>query len=172
MGKKLKPGKIASLLGIVPQTIHYHHKKGNLKRYPGSLYDIEEVKACLLQSGGSNGFAKNPAEKSMVALNWSLDQAKQAGEFEKHRADILLYEQSDILRIQRDLRRCLSKTAIKKLSESEKVNWYRTLGADFTTKYDKERLERGKSTENVELLVRVISELRREHVSSTGNNTP
>jgi len=167
--KKLKPKKIAEILGVTTQTIHYHKRKGHFKRLPGGYYDLDEVRESLILHGNKDGYAATKADKNEVALHWSVESASAAADFEKKRADILLYEQSSILRIQRELRANLTPKAIKKLSENEKLNWYRTLGADFTTKYDKERLERGKSTENVELLVKVISELRRDHVQSQSN---
>lgn len=70
--------------------------------------------------------------------------------YKDKRADVLAYQQATEAEIQSKL---LAHLEVDKnlaaLSESQKIAWYQTLNISKGTNYDKERLERGKSTENI-----------------------
>jgi len=69
--------------------------------------------------------------------------------FKGVRADILAREQLDNLRLQQMIKETWTLNTLSDLTETEKRGLFTALGLDFAQKYDKERLERGKSTANI-----------------------
>lgn len=60
---------------------------------------------------------------------------------------MLAREQLDNLRLQQMIKETWTLSNLAKLTEHEKRSLFQALSTDFGIKYDKERLERGKSTE-------------------------
>lgn len=99
-------------------------------------------------------------------------QAQSLEEFKNQRADVLALEQLKILDIQDTIRSSWDKGKILSLTESEKRTLYNVLSTDFGIKYDKERLERGESTDNVGIVVwKLASEIRRRRMEVNDENT-
>ena len=82
--------------------------------------------------------------------------------YQKNRLAVLHKAQIDNLAIQDAIRGSLTKEEIDKWTPGQKAQWFTAAGTDFGIKYDKERLEKGESTENVAVVVGAIKEWKRQ----------
>jgi len=80
--------------------------------------------------------------------------------YRENRVDILLKAQIGNLDLQQLIRASMTADKIKGMTAGEKARWYQVLGTDFGIKFDKERLERGESTENIAHIHKVAKAIR------------
>lgn len=76
--------------------------------------------------------------------------------FKANRADVLARLHAKSLDVQERIIDTLDDAVIKALTPSQKTGLLMSLNAQSGTAFDKERLERGKSTMNVSTLVRIL----------------
>ena len=81
--------------------------------------------------------------------------------YEKNKSNVLLKAQLDSLALQEAIRNSITGEDIKKWTPDQKARWYSALGVDYGIKFDKERLQSEKSTENVSVIVEMIKESRK-----------
>lgn len=82
--------------------------------------------------------------------------------YKRNRTAILQKAQMDNLALQEAIRDSVTEEELRKWTPDQRARWYQVLGTDYGIKYDKERLERGESTENVSIIVGAIMELKRK----------
>ena len=81
--------------------------------------------------------------------------------YQKNRLSVLQKAQLDDLAIQDLIRSLITPEEIQKMTPGQKAQWFTAVGTDFGIKYDKERLEKGESTENVAVVVGYIKKWQR-----------
>lgn len=92
-------------------------------------------------------------------LNKSKPEVQALEDFKAHRADYFANFQAKCLQLQQKIIDSFFKDGIfESLKSSEKTGLLMALNASAGTSFDKERLERGKSTENVQVLNKLITE--------------
>lgn len=77
-------------------------------------------------------------------------------QFKKNRADVLARIQAKSLDTQERILDTLDDAVLSELSPSQKSGLLMSLNAQSGTAYDKERLERGESTQNISTVSRMI----------------
>jgi len=82
--------------------------------------------------------------------------------YRNNKSDILLKAQMNNMALQQEIINSISAEDIKRMTSNEKARWYQVLGTDHGIKFDKERLERGESTENVSVIMEVAKQIRAE----------
>ena len=126
-------------------------------------YDIERIAKWRSTCGLSPGVNRDVAHDR--ALNYE-GMREVTDHYKINRADIFAAEQASNISIQKKLKeKKLTDAHIDGLSVNEALNWFRALGVDFGIKYDKERLERGESTENVAVIVGAIKEWKKRKLA-------
>jgi len=80
--------------------------------------------------------------------------------YRANRTDILLKAQLDSMALQEAIRNSITEEDIGKWTPDQKARWHQALTIDHGTKFDKERLERGESTENVSVIVQALHEIK------------
>jgi len=80
--------------------------------------------------------------------------------YRNNKSDILLKAQMNNMALQQAIINSISDEDIKRMTANEKARWYQVLGTDHGIKFDKERLERGESTENIAHIHKVAKEIR------------
>ena len=151
---------LARAVGKHPATIQQWKKLGHVVKTRGG-YDVEATLKLRAESGfGKCGMDKDAVHDSLI----DFDQfAETVDKYRENKADILSFAQSyNIAKQQEIARKHLTAEKIEAMKTGEAVNWFKTLGLDYGVKYDKERLERGESTENVSIIVTAIKELKRK----------
>ena len=151
---------LARAVGKHPATIQQWKKLGHIVKAGGG-YDVEGTLKKRAESGfGKCGVDKDAAHDSLI----DYDQFSESVEkYKVNRADILAFTQSqNISKQQVIIKKHVTEEKMDKWTANEAANWYSKLGLDFAVKYDKERLERGESTENVAVIVSAIKELKRK----------
>lgn len=87
-----------------------------------------------------------------------FDENKELIEFYRiNRADILLKAQMDNMALQEAIRDSITPTDLEGWKPDERARWFSALGVDFGIKFDKERLELDKSTENVDFHLNIAA---------------
>ncbi|MFC1515628.1 hypothetical protein ACFL7E_02590 [Thermodesulfobacteriota bacterium] len=80
--------------------------------------------------------------------------------YRNNKSDILLKAQMNNMALQQAIINSISDEDIKRMTANEKARWYQVLGTDHGIKFDKERLERGESTENIAHIHRIAKHIR------------
>jgi len=158
----VKPTVLKTMVGVAkafgkrPRTVSEWKKQGMPIEADGS-YDLKKI--AKWKAGRVVGVGLDIVHDK--GLNY--DKFKDVVDYYKiNRADIFAAEQASDVSLQKKLKeRKLSDADIEELTVNEALNWFRALGLDFGIKYDKERLERGESTENVAVLVGAIKEWKK-----------
>lgn len=81
--------------------------------------------------------------------------------YRTNRVKVLQEAQLENLSFQKAIRDSVTEDDLKNWTPDQKARWYQVLGTDFGIKFDKDRLERGESTENVALIISAIKDLKR-----------
>ena len=81
--------------------------------------------------------------------------------YQKNKLNVLMKAQFENLALQEALRNSITEDDLNKWTPDQKARWYQVLGTDYGIKFDKERLERGQSTENVSVIIEMIKDLKR-----------
>ena len=81
--------------------------------------------------------------------------------YKKNKINILMKAQLENLALQKAIRDSITEEDLKKWTPDQKARWYQVLGTDHGIKFDKERLERGQSTENVSVIIEAIKDLKK-----------
>ena len=101
-------------------------------------------------------------------VNQALDKNERLGHYKANRADYLAFQQYEETEIQAKLRaELLEDGVIAKFSPEIKRRWYETLNQSSGTKYDKERLERGESTQNISQLTTIIERATAKNIKKS-----
>jgi transposase len=90
-------------------------------------------------------------KSSQDLINW----------YQKNKLNVLMKAQFENLALQEAIRNSITEDDLKKWTPDQKARWYQVLGTDHGIKFDKERLERGQSTENVSVIIEAIMDLKR-----------
>jgi len=147
---------VAKAFGKRPRTV-YEWKKHGMPIEADGTYDIEKI--AKWKAGRGVGVSLDTVHDKALDYDKFRDVVDH---YKINRADVFAAEQAQNISIQRKLRDAkLSDDDIEGLSVGESMNWFRALGVDFGIKYDKERLERGESTENVAVIVGAIKEWKK-----------
>jgi transposase len=101
-------------------------------------------------------------ESSQDLINW----------YQKNKLNILMKAQLENLALQEAIRNSITKVDLKKWTPDQKARWYQVLGTDHGIKFDKERLERGQSTENVSVIIEMIKDLKKKRQQGERLNEP
>ena len=91
-------------------------------------------------------------ESSQELIDW----------YKKNKLNVLMKAQLEDLAFQEAIRKSITEAALKKWTPDQKARWYQVLGTDHGIKFDKERLERGQSTENVSVIIEAIMDLKKK----------
>jgi hypothetical protein len=83
-------------------------------------------------------------------------EQKNIQTFKEHRADLLAGLQSDALSLQKRVLATFDDGVLQALKPGEKTGLLMALNATHGTTFDKERLERGESTQNISTISRMI----------------
>ena len=85
-------------------------------------------------------------------------------EFKVNRGDVLAAEQMQNLDLQARIRKTklgdISDEDLEKWTQGEARAWFKVLGVDFAIKFDKERLERSESVDNVNKVLDMIGKIK------------
>lgn len=82
--------------------------------------------------------------------------------YRKNRADILLKAQIDSMALQEAIRQSITEDDINSWTPDQKARWHHALTVDHGVKFDKERVEKGESTENVAVIHEFIIKMKKE----------
>lgn len=100
-------------------------------------------------------------------------------QFKQNRADVFAKLQAKNLDVQERILDTLDEGVVNALTPHQKTGLLMSLNSQFGTIYDKERLETGKSTENVSMLTRMLESAqdqvfrnRRDRPTTTGCGQP
>jgi hypothetical protein len=80
--------------------------------------------------------------------------------YRKNKLELLQKAQVENLALQQVIRDTLTEEEIRKLTPDQKARWFGVLGVDHGIKFDKERLQSDMSTENINIIVKHIKELK------------
>jgi hypothetical protein len=80
--------------------------------------------------------------------------------YEKNKITLLRLAQLDNLAIQEAIRNSITAEEIQTWTPDQRARWYSAAGLSFAILFDKERLQADMSTENVNIIVRQIRELK------------
>ncbi len=90
--------------------------------------------------------------------------------YKLERADKFAGVQAQILAVADSLLRSISKSEIKDMETKDKLNGIKNLVSAAAALFEKERLERDLSTENVSVLVMAIKEMKKRELVVNGGN--
>lgn len=96
-------------------------------------------------------------ESSQELIDW----------YQKNKLNVLMKAQLENLALQEAIRNSITEDDLKKWTPDQKARWYQVLGTDHGIKFDKERLERGQSTENVSVIIEAIMDLKRRKMEES-----
>jgi len=148
-------------------------KKKKVKTGPLVYSDERKIVVkSLLDSGRSveeAADAMGMCRKTVQDINKYFDaDPKLVHHYRTNRAKILAKLQADELMLQAQIRESITPEEIKNMTPGQRVSWFNALTISHGTKYDKERIERGESTENVAVLVKQIKELKAQEDEKGG----
>jgi hypothetical protein len=92
-------------------------------------------------------------------LHSTEPERKALAYFKANRADVLARLQAKSLDVQERILDTLDDGVVKALTPSQKSSLLMSLNAQGGTLYDKERIETGKSTQNISVMGRVMAEV-------------
>ena len=101
-------------------------------------------------------------ESSQELIDW----------YQKNKLNVLMKAQLENLALQEAIRDSITEDQLKKWTPDQKARWYQVLGTDHGIKFDKERLERGQSTENVSVIIEAIKVLKKKRQQGEMLNEP
>jgi hypothetical protein len=81
--------------------------------------------------------------------------------YRENRLDILVKNQMDNIILQGMIKGTLTQDEIDNMTQNERARWFSALGVDYGIMFDKERLEKGESTENVAVIHKYIQEMKK-----------
>ena len=81
--------------------------------------------------------------------------------YKTNKADILSKAQLDSTALQEAIRHSITEDDIKKWTPDQKARWHQALTIEHGTKFDKERLQRDESTENVSVIYKHLIEMQK-----------
>ena len=96
-------------------------------------------------------------ESSQELIDW----------YQKNKLNVLMKAQLENLALQEAIRNSITEDDLKKWTPDQQARWYQVLGTDHGIKFDKERLERGQSTENVSVIIEAIMDLKRRKMEES-----
>jgi len=121
--------------------------------------DPDTVKRLAAAGLGPADIAKHQGVSRVTAWRFleqhKLEQ-KNIDTFKAHRADLLAGLQSDALSLQKRILATFDDGVLSVLKPGEKTGLLMALNATHGTTFDKERLERGESTQNISTISRMI----------------
>ena len=155
---------VAAAFQVNTVTVTFWRRKGMpVKRtLPGHNkleYDLRDIALWRAKRDAATLLSRTPVPKGdefaaldTKALNEDIEQYKV------NRADILAASGAKSMVDQTRIRNAklsnMSDKELEKITHNEAIGWFRALGLDMAIKYDKERLERGESTENVAVITK------------------
>ena len=140
---------LGKALGVCAKTVTGWLEKGMPVMADGG-YDVEAVR---------EWHDKRLVE--MVNKNYPVERAITSKDFREKRADYYLEDQAKNIRIQRIIREeALTRAKIREMADQHLIVWFDKLGLDSGRKFEQERLELDKSTDNVAVIVQTIKEAK------------
>jgi len=147
---------LGKALGVTAATAGGWIKKGMPVMEDGR-YDVEAVR---------EWHDKRIVE--MVNKNYPVERAVTSKDFREKRADYYLEDQAKNIRIQRIIREeALTRAKIREMADQHLIAWFDKLGLDSGRKFEQERLELDKSTDNVAVIVQTIKEAKQRRNAKT-----
>lgn len=133
---------------------------------PKRSFSERKVQSLALKGVSDNDIARmQDVEQSTISryLNTVMpDRGVTLDTFKQHRADILAHLHKDALAVkQRIIASLRLDPLLDALKPSEKANLLRAINESGGTDYDKERLERGLSTVNESVMLKVMGEAQK-----------
>lgn len=136
--------------------------------------DPDAVKRLAAAGLGPVDIAKHQGVSRVTAWRFleqhKLEQ-KNIDTFKAHRADLLAGLQSDALSLQKRILSTFDDGVLSVLKPGEKTGLLMALNATHGTTFDKERLERGESTQNISTISRMIDN-RVQEIHKPGHESP
>ena len=127
-----------------------NEKKVVIKSLVDAGMSYREVKEIIPVSLGYITRIVKEFESSKELIRW----------YEANRVDVLLKAQLESMALQGAIRNSITEDDIKKWTPDQKARWHHALTIDHGTKFDKERLQRGESTQNVAGIYKFIQDNR------------
>ncbi|MCP4597013.1 hypothetical protein [Neptuniibacter sp.] len=160
----------AEAIGKSPQTIMKWKKQGYLVKCRHG-YNIDASLKKRAESGlGKNGVTREHVAEKALTLNYYQGVVD---EYKSKKADLLAYTQARAMTAQQRILdhhvygeevqkdgEVVSKIAL--MDNNQAKAWFQAISVDYGIKFDKERLERGESTENVAVIVTAIRDLKKK----------
>ena len=162
---------VALVLKVHPETLRGWVRKGmprkkiaisGRKRFE---YDVKKIKewATVRMTGNQGGMEPVMSDKQLEAVKRNVEKFKGAIDFYKvNRADIFVSKQMKYQDLADRILETMTPEEISAAKLTEKLAALKVLDTGAAIFYDKERLERGESTQNVSVLVGAIKALKRK----------
>lgn len=162
---------VALVLKVHPETLRGWVRKGmprkkiaisGRKRFE---YDVKKIKewATVRMTGNQGGMEPVMSDKELEAVKRNVEKFKGAIDFYKvNRADIFVSKQMKYQDLADRILETMTPEEISAAKLTEKLAALKVLDTGAAIFYDKERLERGESTQNVSVLVGAIKALKRK----------
>ena len=171
MGKFLKTSKeVGDLLGLSDSRVRQLLSKGLPRRADGK-YDPEKVIAwnTLRLEKHKAPKPKDMEKKSLEERQITVADVREiANKFVNSRAEILVRSQARLNQLAERIVSSISDEDILNMKPTEKASLLKVAGTMQAIMYDKERLERGQSTENVSVLVSAIKRIKQKRTANYG----
>jgi len=159
---------VAKLCKVHPVTLRGWIKKGMPRekstkpriQFEYNIKKIEEWRAVRL-SGNQGGKIISLSDKELASVKGKIDKFKGAIDFYKiNRADLFAGKQLSYQKLADYVLSTMTESDIDNAKLTEKLAVLKVLDVGAAIYYDKERLERGESTQNVSVLITAIKELK------------
>ena len=147
---KYSPASQKGVLVMGKKTIS-DEKKVVIKSLVDAGKSYREVQEIIPVSLGYIGKIIKEFEASKELVEW----------YKENKADILSKAQLDSTVLQEAIRHSITEEDIKKWTPDQKARWHQALTIEHGTKFDKERLQRDESTENVSVIYKHILEMQK-----------
>lgn len=163
---------VAKLCNVKVETARSWVKKGMPRKQVSMAgrgkfeYDVKKIQEwhAIACTGNRHGQPSNAmSDKELETLKKSVEKFRGAIDFYKvNRADIFVSKQMSYQKLADYIISTMDKEQIDGAKLTEKLACLKVLDTGAAIFYDKERLERGESTQNVSVLVGAIKELKRK----------
>lgn len=160
---------LARVLGVCKNTVESWVKKGMPRRkaLKGNryIYDVQKIQEwrAIRLTGNRGAKPLSLSDKELESMKANVEKQRAAIDFYKvNRADIFANKQINYQKKADYILEQMSDDEIKNAKLTEKLAALKVLDTGAAIFYDKERLERGESTQNVSVLVGAIKELKRK----------
>ena len=146
------------------------HSKGLPRRIDGK-YDAEKVIAWNEWRLANH---RPPTHEEMEPKSLEeraivvADKRELAEKYRLNRAEVFVGAQRDRMELAERILATMTDAEVQKMKPSEKSTMLKALDVGTAVLYDKERLEKGESTENVAVMIDAIKRIKRKRTEQYG----